>query len=88
MSLFSIERLQVSIYGQPILKGVSLSVGEGEILGLVGESGSGKSMTALAAMRLLPRGARTQGRILLAGDRLGHFRHDSTRPWDRHAIQG
>ena len=28
----------------------------GEILGVIGESGSGKSMTALAVMRLLPRG--------------------------------
>lgn len=34
---------------------VSLDVRDGETLGLVGESGSGKSVTALSALRLVPR---------------------------------
>ena len=33
--------------------GVTLSLGEGEMLGLVGESGSGKSVTGFAITRLL-----------------------------------
>jgi oligopeptide/dipeptide ABC transporter ATP-binding protein len=33
--------------------GVSLDIGEGEIVGLVGESGSGKSVTSLSLMRLI-----------------------------------
>ena len=41
--------------------GVSLSVGEGETLGLVGESGSGKTLTGLSLLRLLPKGS---GRIV------------------------
>ena len=48
---------------------VSLTVHEGECLGLVGESGCGKSTTGLSIMRLLPRiGHITGGRVLL-GDR-------------------
>ena len=64
---FAVERLDIDIHGKRILKGVSLEIGRGEIFGLVGESGSGKSMTALAAMQLLPHGAEARGRILLDG---------------------
>ncbi|WP_067222063.1 ABC transporter ATP-binding protein [Stappia indica] len=62
---FAVEGLDVDIHGKRILKGVSLEISRGETFGLVGESGSGKSMTALAAMQLLPHGAEARGRILL-----------------------
>ncbi len=51
MSLLEIEKLRLSIGAFEILKGVDLSIEQGEVLGLVGESGSGKSMTALAQER-------------------------------------
>ncbi|WP_242901637.1 dipeptide ABC transporter ATP-binding protein [Actinomadura terrae] len=49
------------------LRGVGLSVGQGEVLGIVGESGSGKTVLALAMMGLLPEGARTSGSVRLRG---------------------
>ena len=41
--------------------GVSISLGEGESLGIVGESGSGKTVTALTILRLEPKTARIVG---------------------------
>jgi ABC-type dipeptide/oligopeptide/nickel transport system ATPase component len=63
----SIENLAVSIGEKKILRGVDLSVRPGRVHGLAGESGSGKTMTGLAVLGLLPHGARTAGRIALAG---------------------
>ena len=67
MSLLSIDALTLAIRGTPVLRGVSLAVEPGRTLGLVGESGSGKSLTALAAMGLLPEGAATTGTITFDG---------------------
>ena len=52
------------------VRGVDLSLAPGEVLGIVGESGSGKSVTALATMGLLPKGARVRGSIRFGGTEL------------------
>jgi peptide/nickel transport system ATP-binding protein len=50
------------------VRGVTLALDRGEMLGLVGESGSGKSVTGFATTRLLDAAGRvTAGRILLRG---------------------
>ncbi len=67
MSLLAIEGLSLEIHGTPILHDVSLTLEAGRTLGVVGESGSGKSLTALAAMGLLPDGARTRGAVRFDG---------------------
>ncbi|MGM7668274.1 ABC transporter ATP-binding protein [Microbacterium sp. A93] len=49
------------------VRGISLSIAPGEVLGIVGETGCGKSLTGLAVLGMLPQGAEPSGRILLDG---------------------
>ena len=60
--------------------GLSLSIQDGEIVGLVGESGSGKSVTAMSVAGLLPRGrCDYSGEILLDGRELLHIPRSELR---------
>jgi len=67
MSLLRIENLTIRTGGQALVKDMSLVIEPGARVGLIGESGSGKSLTALAAIGLLPPGLKPEGSILLDG---------------------
>ena len=69
MSVLSVRDLEVTYSTQagaiPAVRGVSLDIDKGEVLGLAGESGCGKSTVVNAILRLLPPGAVTSGQVLL-----------------------
>ena len=48
------------------VKGLNLTLAQGQSLGIVGESGSGKTTTALALIKLLANAVKVQGQILLS----------------------
>jgi peptide/nickel transport system ATP-binding protein len=62
------------------VRGLSYSVGRGEVLGIVGESGSGKSVSSMAVMGLLPRSARISGSVKFKGEEL---LGNSDKQWTR-----
>jgi len=75
MTLLDVRDLSVTFWSgtqpSPVVTDVSLSIGEGEIVGLVGESGSGKSVTGLALMGLHdPRVTEIRGSAVLDGRQL------------------
>jgi ABC-type dipeptide/oligopeptide/nickel transport system ATPase component len=49
------------------LKNISLTLNEGEAIGIIGESGSGKSTLCLSILRLLPESATISGKIIYKG---------------------
>jgi peptide/nickel transport system ATP-binding protein len=68
----TVDRLEVTFARRGRLiravRGVSLDVRPGEILGLVGESGSGKSVLGRSLLGLLPADARTAGGVAVCGE--------------------
>jgi peptide/nickel transport system ATP-binding protein len=67
-ALLRIENLHVEIGGAPILRGVSLAVEPGRVLGLVGESGAGKTMVSRVVLGIQPGNARiAAGRVEFEG---------------------
>ena len=66
------------------VRDLTLSVAEGEAVGLVGESGSGKSTVLRAVAGLIPYAA---GEITLAGRRVGRRRTTAQRKMTQMVFQ-
>ena len=64
MSLLDIKNINLSIYGTPILRDVSLTVAPGQIVAITGESGSGKSTIGKMVVGLLQP---TDGKVEIEG---------------------
>ncbi|MCH4540495.1 ABC transporter ATP-binding protein [Ochrobactrum sp. POC9] len=69
MDNMSVE-LPIGLKVADIVSDITLTLNRGERLGIVGESGSGKSITALAAMGLLPDRMRVRGTLRFDGEDL------------------
>lgn len=75
MGILDIKNLAVDFHTEDgvlhAVRGIDLSLGEGEVLALVGESGSGKSVTSKAILGILPpRAEVTSGEILYRGENI------------------
>ncbi len=72
--LFTVKDLSVKFNNTSVVDAISFDICRGETFALVGESGSGKSMTALAALNILPHNATVDCAIMaLQNDNLAHF---------------
>ncbi|MFX3632082.1 MAG: metal ABC transporter ATP-binding protein [Candidatus Pristimantibacillus sp.] len=60
----TIEGLSVAYQKKPVLRGVSFSVKEGELIGVIGPNGAGKSTMMKAALGLIPS---LSGEVLIYG---------------------
>lgn len=68
--ILRLESVNVQIQSVPILRGLSLNVGAGEIVGLVGRNGAGKTTTMRTIMGLTKPGA---GKISFDGENITHL---------------
>ncbi|MDB5529162.1 MAG: transporter ATP-binding protein [Devosia sp.] len=67
-----------------VVDDVSLDVWPGEIVGVIGESGSGKTLTALSALRMLPKRAQ----VVSGGIRLGDTEILALNEGEMRALRG
>ena len=74
--LLEIENLHVEADGQEILRGVDLSVGEGEVHALMGPNGAGKSTLASTLMGH-PSYRVTEGAVRFHGEDVTHWATDA-----------
>src|SRR5690606_15862014 len=74
-ALLEIEGLEIRLDGGArLLRGVTLEVAAGRIVGLVGESGAGKTMVSRAVLGILPGNARiTAGSVRFDGRDITHL---------------
>ncbi|MDR1802050.1 MAG: dipeptide/oligopeptide/nickel ABC transporter permease/ATP-binding protein [Treponema sp.] len=77
---FSILR-GTEIISVEAVRGVSFSLGKGEILGIVGESGGGKSITTQAIPGLLPHNAEVTGSVIYGGKEILGLRTKELRAY-------
>lgn len=88
MSAMVLDDLWVELPGRggprPLVRGVSLILEPGQVLGLIGLSGAGKTLTACALSGLLPAPLRVaRGSLRLKGHTL-----DMTRPQNWRGVRG
>ena len=69
MSLLEMKDIRKSFNGVPVLKGVRLTVGAGEVHALLGENGAGKSTLMNILTGVLPKDS---GTVVFDGQNLDH----------------
>lgn len=79
--LLEVEHLSIYYRDNAVVRDLSFSIDQGEVLGLVGESGSGKSLTSLSILRLLDGAARVEGNIRFQGVDLLSLKQEQMRQY-------
>jgi peptide/nickel transport system ATP-binding protein len=72
----------------PAVRGVDLSVAEGEVVGVAGESGCGKSTLISTVLRLYPNNATVAGEVLVEGENVFDMKWNRMRAvrWGEAAV--
>jgi branched-chain amino acid transport system ATP-binding protein len=74
MILLELRGIEAGYGAGPVLKGLSLEVGEGEIVALLGSNGAGKSTTLRSISGLVPS---VTGEIMLSGKKLSGMKPEA-----------
>lgn len=83
-AILSVNNLRKSFFGMEVLRGVSLSAGDGDVVSIIGASGSGKS-TLLRCIPMLE--IPDSGEITVAGDTIRmRATGRGPQPADRHQV--